>query len=96
MVLTRSMMKSQGLRPVVLQPLSVSPSKHVLSFKEMKEQPVVQTTVQPVPRPLINQSNWPYYAMFVPAFMYCAYYRSASGIVWVSLLSQMVHYMVTK
>ena len=99
MVLTRSMMKTQGMRPVVLQPLSVRPSKYVLSFKEMKEQPAqatVQPVVQPAVQPIINPSNWPYYAMFVPAFMYCAYYRSASGLVWVSLLSQMVHYMVRK
>lgn len=103
MVLTRSMMKTQVRHPIVVMPLSVPSSKHVLSFKEIKEQPAqalqpvqIVQALKPAVQPIINSSNWPYYAMFVPAFVYCAYYRSASGLVWVSLLSQMVHYMVRK
>jgi hypothetical protein len=90
------MMKTHGLHPVVLPPvkefkpvtMNVEQHPRIMHFKGI---------AQPTPvAEKILKANWPYYALFVPAFMYCAYYKSASGLVWVSILSQAVHYMVNK
>jgi len=97
MVLTRSMMKTQGLTPIVL-PLvkeftkNVEQHPRIMHFKELE--PITPVVVLAPTKTL--KTNWPYYALFVPAFMYCAYYKSGSGLVWVSLLSQAVHYMVNR
>ena len=100
MVLTRSMMKTQGLHPVVLPPMMSKEFKPVT--KDVEQHPRIMhfkglAPLTPVLAPAKTvKENWPYYALFVPAFMYCAYYQSASGLVWVSLLSQAVHYMVNR
>ena len=98
MVLTRSMMKTHGLHPIVLPPvkkefkpvtMNIEQHPRIMHFKELAPVSV------PSPEKILK-ANWPYYALFVPAFMYCAYYKSASGLVWVSLLSQAVYYMINK
>ena len=100
MVLTRSMMKEQGLRPIVAE---IQPKVYRKQIQNTEDAYEVEKYKETLPSKKESVSNpeqrityWPYYAVFVPAFMFCVWQKSAIGIVGASLLSQVVHWAMNR
>lgn len=82
MVLTRSMMKAQGMEPIITEYVS----KPKVTYKSVEKPALAE----------VKEPSWPYYALFIAGFAFCVYQKSAIGVVSVSLLSQIVHKLVYK
>lgn len=96
MVLTRSMMKEQGLRPITAMPVTKRVHTPAISMHGGEPgtaaEPVEDESFsKPLEHRVASRSkdpSWSYLAVFIPAFAYCVWQKSALGLVCVSLLSQ--------
>ena len=124
MVLTRSMRKEVGLRPIISEnkptyyrkrPEKVEKFEEVKKVEKQEEEEEVEkqeeeeeVEEQEEEEEVENKfallekypsfpeySSWQYYALFTTAFMLCVWQKSALGLVGFSILSQVVHWILT-
>lgn len=120
MVLTRSMIKELGLRPIISESTPTYYRKRlekVEKFEEVKkvdeedleeeeeieeieEEEEVENKYDLLEKypsfPEYSILSWQYYALFTSAFMLCVWQKSALGLVGFSILSQVVHRILSK
>lgn len=97
------MSRSLGEPTVVLAPSPKKVRKEIVKqdHQDPQEYEQQEQQEQPEQQPqqlteYLKRNQWPFYVGFVPAFMYCVYSKSAVSLIWVSLLSQVVHYLVKR
>jgi len=96
---TRSMSRSLGEPTVVLAPSYKKVRKELVKQEQQDPQEYAQEEEKQEQQPqqlseYLKRNQWPFYVGFVPAFMYCVYSKSTVSLIWVSVLSQVVHYLV--